>query len=105
MSGDLYKFDLEEHIPEWKAGMIKDKDEFVFAVTENRGDVAMCLLTKQNELYINTNAREKLRKLWKSAYAQNIETCIPAMAKMFTAGHLFVSGVKYYSGPDTLSKD
>ena len=54
MSHALYKYELEEHIAYWKAGMIADRDEFLFVVTENRGDVAMLLMTNRNELFINS---------------------------------------------------
>ena len=44
MAYGLYKFELQEHIDYWYQELLRDKDEFVFAVTENNSDVAMVLI-------------------------------------------------------------
>ncbi len=44
MAYGLYEFELQEHIDYWYQGLLRDKDEFLFAVTENNGDVAMVLI-------------------------------------------------------------
>lgn len=41
MEHALYEYELKEHLGYWEKGLIKDKDEFLFVVTENKGDVAM----------------------------------------------------------------
>lgn len=99
MSHALYKYELEEHIAYWKAGMIRDKDEFLFVVTENRGDVAMLLMTNKDELFINELAREKLQQLWNNegVYESNMKQFIPLMAEQLEAGELPVTGVKTIS--------
>lgn len=96
MSYTLYKQELEEHIDYWKAGMIQDRDEFLFVVTENRGKVAMLLMTDKNELFINEQAREKLQRIWhhEGVYANNMKLFIPLMAEQLAAGELAVTGVK-----------
>ncbi|AMR26958.1 hypothetical protein A0257_07445 [Hymenobacter psoromatis] len=96
MSHALYEYELKEHIAYWKAGMIRDKDEFLFVVTENRGDVAMLLMTDEGELLINELAREKLQQLWnnKGVYEGNIKLLLPMMAEQLANGELYVNGIK-----------
>lgn len=96
MEYGLYEHELEEHIDYWRKGMVKDKDDFVFVVTENRKHVTMLLLTNENELFINEEARDKLQQLWSTeAYLYNLKKLIPAMAKDLADGILSVNGVKY----------
>jgi hypothetical protein len=95
----LYEFELEEHIEYWYEGLKADRDEFVFAVTENSGDVAMVLIMEDKTIYINEDAREKLVELWPQAYTTNMELLIPVMAEELANDILAVSGVKtaYYA--------
>lgn len=97
MSYALYEYELIEHIEYWKKGMVRDKDEFVFIVTENNGDVAMLLISKNNELFINEEARKKLQLLWNinGAYEKNIETLLPSFSKQLEKGEFPVNGVKF----------
>lgn len=106
MSLALYKHEVEEHIAYWKKGMRRDKDEFLVVVDEHSGDVAMLLITAKGELFINEQAREKLRTIWdyEGVYARNLELMIPHMAELLAAGELWVTGVKTISelpGGDT----
>ncbi|TGE14204.1 hypothetical protein [Hymenobacter elongatus] len=106
MSYALYKYELEEHIDYWKAGMRRDGDEFLFVVTENRGNVAMLLMTPKNELFINEQAREQLRLRWhtKGVYENNMKLFLPLMAEQLAAGEVAVTGVKTVQPPsDPLS--
>jgi hypothetical protein len=82
MEHDLYEFELEEHIDYWYKGLQADGDEFVFVVTENRGHVAMVLITADKTLYIN------------EAYDSNLKRLIPLMAKDIAEGFFAVNGVK-----------
>ena len=96
MEYGLYEHELEEHVDYWRKGLVADNDEFVFVVTENNNDVAMLLLTNENELFINEEARDKLQQLWPTeAYLYNLKKLIPAMAKDLADGILSVNGVKY----------
>jgi hypothetical protein len=96
MKYGLYKHELEEHINYWSHFMDKDKDVFVFVVTENRNHVAMLLLTNEKELFINEEARSKLQKLWPiDAYVYNLQKLIPLMAQQIEKGIISVNGVKY----------
>ena len=96
MSYALYKHEVEEHLADWKAGMRRDKDEFLVVVTAHSGDVAMLLLTAKSELFINELAREKLRAIWhpKKVYESNITQLLPTMAAQLADDILFVTGVK-----------
>ncbi|MBW4430200.1 MAG: hypothetical protein KME28_00105 [Pelatocladus maniniholoensis HA4357-MV3] len=94
MEHSLFEYELKEHIDYWYKGLKKDKEEFVFVVTENRGHVAMVLITKEKEIYINEDARDKLMEIWKYVYKKNMELMIPMMADDLVNGILAVNGVK-----------
>jgi hypothetical protein len=94
MQHELYEHELEEMLDELKSSMAQDKDEYIFAVTENRGDVAMVLIEKSGQVHINERAREKLKALWPAAYEINMKKLIPAFAEMLGEGEIPVNGVK-----------
>ena len=73
MFESLYEHEMQEHIAYWTEGMRKDKNDFVFVVTENNGHAAMVVITKEEELLINEPARAYLKKIWQKNYAKNIE--------------------------------
>ena len=54
----LYEHELVEILDDLKLSMKKDKDDYIFTVTENRGHVAMLLVEKSGMIYINELARE-----------------------------------------------
>jgi len=89
----LYKYELEEHIEDWYAGLKSDREEMVFVVTENSGLVAMVLIMKDGTIYVNEDAREKLSKLWVIAYRSNFKQFIPKMAEDIDDGFFAVNGV------------
>jgi len=95
MSDGLFEYELEEHIDFWKKNMKKDKDEFLFVVTENNGNVAMLLMTNKNELFINEKARQKLHEFWtEDMYNYNIEFLLPIMTEQLENNIISVNGVK-----------
>ena len=95
MSDELFEYELEEHIDYWKKSLKGDKDEFLFVVTENNGDVAMLLITNKNELFINEKARRKLQEFWKEdVYNYNIEFLLPVMTEQLENDIISVNGVK-----------
>jgi hypothetical protein len=94
MEHALYEYELEEHIECWYEGLKADRDEFVFAVTENSGDVAMVLITKEKMVYTNEDAREKLSEFWPETYNANMKHLIPMMAEELAKGIICVNGVK-----------
>ena len=96
MAYGLYEHELEEHIDYWTEGMVKDKDLFVFVLTENRGHIAMLLITDKKERYINEDARSKLQLIWsQDVYLSNLQILIPDMAACIANGIISVNGVKY----------
>jgi hypothetical protein len=93
----LYEYELEEHIEYWYEGLKADRDEFVFVVTENSGDVAMVLITKEKTVFINEDARKKLLEFWPRSYNANMKKLIPMMARDLANDILSVNGVKTVS--------
>ena len=94
MQYELYRHELEELLDEWKASMAKDRDDYIFAVTENRGHVAMVLIERSGQAHINEQARERLKLLWPAAYEANMKRLIPVFAEQLRAGEIPVNGVK-----------
>jgi len=94
MAQALYEYELEEHIDYWYEGLKADRDDFVFAVTENSGHVAMVLIMADKTLLINEVARAKLSEFWQRNYRTNMEKLIPMMAKELADDTLYVTGVK-----------
>jgi hypothetical protein len=95
----LYEHELEEHISYWKDGLQKDGEDFVFVITENSGAVAMLLITKNDELFINEKALNKLKLFWENSYIENIQKLLPFMAAEIATGILSVNGVKFNTQP------
>jgi hypothetical protein len=92
MSDELYTAELETVLDELKSSMTHDKDDYIFAVLEDRGRVAMVLVEHSGYVHINEQARDKLKALWPAAYAHNMKKLIPAFAKqlgktMLNRGH------------------
>lgn len=97
MERALYEYELEEHLDYWYEGLKSDREQFVFAVTENSGDVAMVLITPDKTIYVNEEAREKLSEFWIKAYKHNINQLIPMMAENLANDIISVTGVKMVS--------
>ena len=99
MRHELYAFELEGLLDHLKASMAQDRDEYIFAVTENNGDVAMVLVEQSGDVHINEQARIKLQALWPAAYARNMQRLIPAFARQLHAGEIPINGVKTVRSP------
>ena len=97
MERTLYEYELEEHIDYWYEGLKSDREQFVFAITENTGHVAMVLITPDKTIYVNEEAREKLSEFWIKAYKNNINRLIPMMAENLANNIISVTGVKMVS--------
>ena len=76
----LYEYELLEMIDDLKLSMNQDRDDYIFSVTENTGHVAMVLIEKSGKVYVNEEAREKLKTLWRLAYEINLKMLIPDFA-------------------------
>ena len=94
MEYGLYEYDLEEHVDYLYDGLKRDKDEFVFAVNENTGHVAMVLIMPDKTLYLNDEARGKLQEIWPETYEYNMKRLIPTMVNDLVSGNIAVNGVK-----------
>jgi len=94
MQYGLYEYELEEVLDELKSSLAADQDDYIFAVTENSGHVAMVLIEKSGQVYINEQAREKLQALWPIAYTSNMKKLISAFARQLRQGELPINGVK-----------
>ena len=99
MRNELYEYELEELLDEWKSSMAEDNDDFIFAVTEHSGDVAMVLIEKSGQVHTNERAREKLKAFWTAAYDRNMKKLIPTFARQLNSGEIAVSGVKVVQSP------
>ena len=53
MHYSLYEYELEESIEEFKSSLEADQDDYIFAVTENSGHIAMVLIDRSGKVYIN----------------------------------------------------
>ena len=94
MQYGLYEHELEEQLDELKASLTADQDDYIFTVTENSGHIAMVLIEKSGQVYVNEQARGKLQALWPAAYESNIQKLIPAFAQQLHEGELPINGVK-----------
>lgn len=94
MSFDLYDDELAEELESLKESLAADHDDFIFAVTENRGEVAMLLIEASGNTYINEQARERLKDIWPMAYKNNMESFIPEFALELESGQFPITGVK-----------
>ncbi len=94
MHHELYTYELEEIVDDLKSSMTHDKDDYIFAVTENGGHVAMVLIEQSGQVYVNEQARNKLKMLWPAAYESNLKQLIPVFAKQLNRGELPINGVK-----------
>lgn len=94
MEEALYHHELEEILGDLISSMNNDKDDYIFAVTENSGDIAMILIEKSKRVYINEDAKDKLKSLWPIAYESNIKQLIPMFAKQLSEGEIPINGVK-----------
>lgn len=90
----LYEYELEELLDELRSSMARDKDDYIFAVTENSGEVAMVLIEKSGAVYINEQARERLKAFWLAAYKSNMQELIPVFALQLNDNELPINGVK-----------
>lgn len=94
----LYKHELEEVVNDLKFSMVRDKEDYIFTVTENNGHVAMALVEKSGKVYINEQARERLKTLWSAAYKRNMQELIPVFAMQLNRNELPINGVKEVDG-------
>ncbi len=95
----LYALEMEEHIDYWYEEMLYDQEDIVLAVDEKNGRVAMLLITRDKTVYVNEEAREKLKSLWPERYDPNMKLLIPSMAEQLASGYIAVTGVMVVDTP------
>ena len=95
MDHRLYEYELAEQAVGMRESLIQDRDEYIYAVTENSGSVAMLLLEANGAEYINEDARERLKTLWpEPAYSRNLIRLLPGIARDLSKGSIPLNGVK-----------
>ena len=96
LSQALYEWEMEENLKFWRQEMLRDKDDFLVAVTENSGDVALLLIDKKGKLFVNEDGRRWLRRKWNTpgVYASNMLLFVPQMAQQLHEGEFWVMGVR-----------
>jgi len=94
MAHKLFEFELKEHINEFLKSKKKDKDDYFFAVTEHTNNVAMLLIDEKNKVYVNEEARSRLKDYWGESYEHNLKIMIPHMVDELSHGFLSVNGAK-----------
>ncbi|UOA10395.1 MULTISPECIES: hypothetical protein [Methylobacter] len=100
MEQDLYEYEFEELLDELLATLIKDKDDFVFAITTHKNDItdkedtAMVLIDASGKAHINELARDKLKEVWEGDYERRMTKLIPDFAKQLYKGDIPISGIK-----------
>ncbi|MBI3150569.1 MAG: hypothetical protein HYZ21_00400 [Chloroflexi bacterium] len=91
----LFEYELEEHIDEFLKSKQEDGDDYFYALSERNGKVAMLFIDGGDEVYINEEARARLKTFWKGPiYELNLRMLIPQMADELSKGFLSVNGVK-----------
>jgi len=83
---ELYEYELEEQYDYWVFSMKRDGNDLILTVTEHSNDVAMALVDRTEGLFVNEEAREKLKAFWEDQYANNISKLIPYWAVELAAG-------------------
>ena len=100
MEYELYEYEFEELLDELLATLIKDKDDFLFAITTHKNDItgiedtAMVLIDASRKAYINELARDKLKEVWEDDYQRRMTKLIPDFAKQLYKGDIPISGIK-----------
>ena len=90
----LYEQELAGQVNDLRTSLTADDDDYIFSLTEHRGAVAMVLIEKSGETFVNEQARDRLQALWQDAYEDNIERLAPDFAEQLAAGEIPLMGVK-----------
>ena len=91
---ELFDLKLKVHIEEFTESKKKDKDEYFFAITENKNDIAMLFIDDEDKVHANENARALLEKVWGKFYKFNIRRMLSDMAVELDKSYLFFAGIK-----------
>lgn len=80
MDIELYHNNLEEMIDDLKESLINDDEDYIFSLVCDGSSTAMIMIDMNGEIYINEDARTKLKSLWLNNYSKNLNMFIPEFA-------------------------
>ncbi|GBO56215.1 hypothetical protein APA_4545 [Pseudanabaena sp. lw0831] len=93
MSLVLYQDKLAKNIDEWHEELISESGDFAFVITSRDGDVAMTMIDKDKNIYVNEEARDQLSKLWAKNYVKNAKFLLPGIADHINEYGLAITGI------------
>ncbi|WP_181016274.1 hypothetical protein [Pseudanabaena sp. BC1403] len=99
MSQALYEDKLAEHIDEWYEELTAESGDCAFVITVRDGDVAMTMIDKDKNIYVNKEARDQLSKLWAKNYVKNAKLLLPRMADHINEYGLAITGITVQKTP------
>jgi hypothetical protein len=99
MSLSLYQDKLAEHIDEWYEELTAESGDCAFVITVRDGDVAMTMIDKDKNIYVNEEARDQLSKLWAKNYVKNAKFLLPRMADHINEYGLAITGIAIVKTP------
>ncbi|PZV19504.1 MAG: hypothetical protein DCF20_00365 [Pseudanabaena sp.] len=99
MSLALYQDKLVEHIDEWYEGLKADREDFAFVLTERPGEVAMLMIDKDKNIYVNEEAKDQLSKIWTKNYTKNMKFLIPGIADHIYEAVFSITGFSVMKAP------
>ncbi len=99
MSLALYQDKMAEHIDEWYEGLKADREDILFVITEMAGEIAMVLIDKDRNIYVNEESKEYLLKIWTKNYPKNMKFLIPGIADHINEAVFSITGVSVIKTP------
>jgi hypothetical protein len=81
MNLELFRNDLSSMVDDLKSSLINDEEDYIFSLACDGVSAAMVLIDKYGEIYINEDARAKLKSLWLINYSKNLSIFIPKFAR------------------------
>jgi len=80
MSLSLYEEKIAVDIDGWYNRLKADGEDYVLLITEKSGDIAMALIGKDKNIYVNEEARAQLSKMWGKNFTKEVKFLIPRIA-------------------------
>jgi len=99
MELSLYESKLEANIDEWYNELKSERGDYVFIITESSGDVAMAMIDKDKNVYINEAANEQLSKIWMKNYVKNLKLFLPKLAESIDEYGIAITGITIQKSP------
>jgi hypothetical protein len=99
MSLALYQDKMVKHLDEWYEGLKDDREDLLFVITEMAGEIAMVVIEKNRNIYVNEESKEYLSKIWTKNYTKNIKFLIPMMADHINEAVFSITGVSIIKTP------